>query len=110
MEADLEDVFLDVEQGFAVFATVTGGDSVAGFFFGPYYRADAGGAVGVGSEEPVFKATATAAAHYGLEQGAPLIIDGTAYVILEPEPDGSGLTPKPDPAGMVDLRLQLQPT
>lgn len=96
LDADLDDVFLDDEGGFAVFATVTGGDPVAGIFLNPYYEAGAGVSVGVSSSEPVFKIKATAAT--GFPAGTELQIEGADYVVVEPQPDG---------AGMVDLRLQL---
>lgn len=99
LAADIGDVFLDVDEGFAVFATVTGGGSVAGIFFNPYYEAGAGVSVGVESSSPVFKIAAVDAT--GLQQGAGLQVEGTNYTVVEPQPDG---------AGMVDLRLQLQST
>lgn len=100
LQADISDVFLDVDSGFAVFATATGGGMVAGIFFSPYYLAEGGAAsVGVGSSQPVFKVAEASAS--GLDQGAGLTIAGKNYEVVEPQPDG---------AGMVDLRLQLKTT
>ena len=94
IEADLSDVFLDTEDGFAVVATVTGG-TVTGVFFNEFYSANPGGLVDVSSSSPVFRVQSAGAT--GLIRGVQLTITGTVYRIVEPRPDGTGIT---------DLRLQ----
>ena len=93
---DLSDVFFDTSRGFAATATTTGGGSIPGIFTKDYFQSDPGGAVVIQSAQPMFKAETSAAT--GVTANSILTIDGTAYTVVEVQPDESGI---------IDFRLKV---
>lgn len=87
---DLSNVYMDVSLGFAVNATTSGAATIAGVFQKDYFESDPGGNVSISSSTPMFRAISTAAS--GVDEGDSLTIGGTAYTVVEVQPDESGIT------------------
>lgn len=74
---------------FGVAATYKGITTVNGIFDTRFIEALDGSGAGVSARQPMF--TCQESDLDGAAQGDALVINGTAYTILESEPDGTGM-------------------
>lgn len=83
---DEKAALMNSNDGFSDSA-VYGGATIYGIFLNEYTELDA---VGVGSSSPAF--ICPEALVPGAKKGTSISVNGTAYVIQVPKPDGAGLT------------------